>query len=655
MATFQELMAYQQSGQNAPDGGGGDSMPQMRALAEERRRLAIAELERRARLRQATAAQAAGGSEPTGQLIERNSAAIDRAQGGAVAPEDARRLALMALAEKTRRQRDRGTGQRTFEITAPDGQTFRVQGTDPQSAFTDWQASQQEQPTMPQEGMAQLSDMSSRPIVGGRDARGIPNENQWAGGVLPNPQQAVRNMRDNLFGDDDPTTLNRGEMTAAALNKAGEAMTMGLVGDEAAGAFDAATGRGDYAERRDFYRAQERQLEEQAPGVALGAEVAGALIGPGKGAGAFVNRGVGTAARIGRGAAVGAGSGAVYGAAEGEGGEGRAFEGAKGALAGAVGGAGFTALGQGFNRVAQRLSRDPAARAVVPTLEGLKAEAQGLYAAAEASGAKLPQGRMVSLRNSTNNVLKSAGYNPRLHPRLSVVLDELDDLAKGPQGLQQVEQLRRIAGNASQSMQPDERRLGALVIDRIDETIEGMGEGSKPLQQAREVWGRMRRMESVEALIEDASNSPNFEQALATKFRAMLRNTRKMRGFSSVERQAMARIASGKSVAGALQGLGKIMSPTGLMGAVTSGGAIMGAGPAGVLVPMAGIAARTAGNAGVRKQAQNVLNTVGRTDAQRAAADSMLRQGNALAPLSGMTPQANEALSQLLRQRLLEQ
>ncbi len=74
-----------------------------------------------------------------------------------------------------------------------------------------------------------------------------------------------------------------------------------------------------------------------------------------------------------------------------------------------------------------------------------------------------------------------------------------------------------------------------------------------------------------------------------------------MRGFSSAERQAMARIASGKSVAGALQGLGKIMSPTGRKGAVTSGGAILGVGSAGVAVPMTGIAASAAGDAGVRK------------------------------------------------------
>lgn len=588
------------------------------------------EAERRRALARQQMPQGGQSPEPTGQLIDRNRAAIDRSEGQPLAPHNDPAKIMQAL----RNAHDVGDTEalKRLALMAAQAELRRRRALE---AAQDEQSRRQGQPPLPQEGMAQLSDMTRRPIVGGRDAQGIPNQNQWAGGVLPNPRQAVRNMRDNVMGDSDPTTLNRGEMTAAALNKAGEAMTLGLVGDEAAGAFDAATGRGDYTERRDFYRSQERQLEDQAPGVALGAEVAGALLGPGKGAGAFVNRGVGTAARIGRGAGVGAAAGAVYGAAEGEGREGRAFEGAKGALLGGAGGAGFTALGQGFNRVAQSLSRDPATRAVVPTLEGLKAEAQGLYAAAEASGVKLQQGRMVSLRNSTNNVLKSAGYNPRLHPRLSVVLDELDDLAKGPQGLQQVEQLRRIAGNAAQSMQPDERRLGSLVIDRIDDTIEGMGEGSKPLQQAREVWGRMRRMESVEALIEDASNSPNFEQALATKFRALLRNPRKLRGFSSAERQAMAKIASGKSVSGALQGLGRLMSPTGLMGAVTSGGAIMGAGPAGLAVPVAGMAARAAGNAGVRRQAQNVLNTVGRTDAQRNTADALLSRGNALAPLSG--------------------
>ena len=39
-------------------------------------------------------------------------------------------------------------------------------------------------------------------------------------------------LRDNLLGDDDPSTQNLGERIGSTLNKAGEAMTFGLIGDE---------------------------------------------------------------------------------------------------------------------------------------------------------------------------------------------------------------------------------------------------------------------------------------------------------------------------------------------------------------------------------------------------------------------------------------
>ena len=53
-----------------------------------------------------------------------------------------------------------------------------------------------------------------------------------------------------------------------------------------------------------------------------------------------------------------------------------------------------------------------------------------------------------------------------------------------------------------------------MVIDGIDDTIGELGEGSKHFAEAKDIWARMRRLEAVEAIIEDASNSPNFEQAL---------------------------------------------------------------------------------------------------------------------------------------------
>ena len=63
-----------------------------------------------------------------------------------------------------------------------------------------------------------------------------------------------------------------------------------------------------------------------------------------------------------------------------------------------------------------------------------------------------------------------------------------------------------VVGKASQSIQPDERRLAAVVIDRVDDLVKELGEGAAPLRQAREVWGRMRRLERAEGRVENAAN-----------------------------------------------------------------------------------------------------------------------------------------------------
>lgn len=93
----------------------------------------------------------------------------------------------------------------------------------------------------------------------------------------PSPQadmSAAGRFRDNIFGVQDGVQ-STGEKIAAWLNKGGESLTMGVVGDEAAAATDAMLGRGGYDQRRDQYRQQEAQLEAENPGAALAADVGG--------------------------------------------------------------------------------------------------------------------------------------------------------------------------------------------------------------------------------------------------------------------------------------------------------------------------------------------------------------------------------------------
>lgn len=439
-------------------------------------------------------------------------------------------------------------------------------------------------------------------------------------------------FRRTFLDDGDPANMNLGEKIAAGLNIAGESMTMGLIGDEAAGAFDQLIGRGDYEARRDFYRDQEAQFRESNPKTAIAADIGGALLGPGKGAGAFINKGVGTGARVARGAAVGGAIGAIYGAAEGEGDAvDRISPALQGATAGAVGGGVLTGVGQGFLRASQALSRSQSAKEAAPAVGGLKDAAQRLYQQIDESGVVVPQGQVKGLKAATERIAKDAGYHPRLHPRVSVLLDEINTMQSGPTGLRDMQALRRIAGNAAQSIQPDERRIAAKLIDNIDDTVERVA-GGEGMREANKMWAKMRRFEAIENIIEDAANSPNFERTVQTKLRALLRNKRRTRGFSGDELRAIAKIAQGDVTSRTLDALGKALSPNSISGVALTGGAAYASGPGAIAIPAAGMGMKAVANAMTRGRVQDLRNMMGRTPQQDAVARALLAQKNALAP-----------------------
>lgn len=165
----------------------------------------------------------------------------------------------------------------------------------------------------------------------------------------------VERIVDNVVGLDNDYQ-SAGETMAAALNKGGESMTLGIVGDEAAGRFDQMIGRGDAAERTEFYRQQERDLEENNPRIALASEIAPAFI-PGAGAARAVKAVQGVAGRTGAAMGLGAASGATYGAMEGETGEERATGAAQGAALGGLFGAAAPKIGDVLTGIPGGVSR----------------------------------------------------------------------------------------------------------------------------------------------------------------------------------------------------------------------------------------------------------------------------------------------------------
>lgn len=161
-------------------------------------------------------------------------------------------------------------------------------------------------------------------------------------GGAPSPEAPQRSLGtilyDNLVGQDDGV-MSFGEKLGTALNKAGESMTAGIVGDEANAAIESALSPATYDERLKHHRDAEAQLERENPGVALGAEIGGAMLPVGGVALGLKGAGMGT--RMLLSGLAGAGQAGTYGFMEGEGAQDRLHDAEVNAAIGGLAGAAF--------------------------------------------------------------------------------------------------------------------------------------------------------------------------------------------------------------------------------------------------------------------------------------------------------------------------
>ena len=379
--------------------------------------------------------------------------------------------------------------------------------------------------------------------------------------------------------------------------------------------------------------------QDQNPGKALTAQVAGAIVGPGKGSAGFVNAGTSTATRVGRGAVAGAGTSAAYGFGDGEGGAWeRAVNAAWSAPIGLATGGALIGAGQGFSRAAEALKSKFGDKvpglAVIDELRGV---ADRLYAEASRNGASVPERRIKAMVRTATARLNKAGFDPGLHPRVQTVLNRLNS-ETGDKTLSQMEILRRVAGNAAASLQPDEKRIAGILIDTIDDVASKIG-GSKTLVAARATWAKVKKLEMVESAVERASLADNVPAALQSEFRRILKSPKLSRGLTKAERAAMAKMTRAVDVEKGLRHLGQILSLKGNSGLPLAAAAGYATNPiAGFALPLVGVGARAMAKRVQKSKLENVREVVaGRPPMARnalaatVAAPNAVDQQNALA------------------------
>jgi hypothetical protein len=246
---------------------------------------------------------------------------------------------------------------------------------------------------------------------------------------------------------------------------------------------------------------------------------------------------------------------------------------------------------------------------VIPTIESLKQQAGQQYKFAEDAGAVFKKNSFKTFADSLEPQLRKEGFNVTLHPGVFAALKEIKDAAKTDVTLENAEILRRIGNAAKSSISADERRVGGVLIDKLDDFIEGaqpnqLKSGSKEavdaLVSARDLWKRSRKGDILQEIFDTAElradanfSQSGMEQALRSRLVNLATNAKKMRTFTKEEQAAIKDTAKGGSIQNILRWAGKY-SPTSAI--ATASGSYVGAsllGPAGAIIaPAVGLTAR---------------------------------------------------------------
>lgn len=430
-------------------------------------------------------------------------------------------------------------------------------------------------------GLASLSAMTQDP------AAALDAERSKGRGI-------GQTIYDNVIGDPTDGVQSHGEALGTWMNRAGETMTLGTVGDEASAvAYSALPGR-TYEGELNRFRDNEANMSTAGR---VSADVFGAVLPAMTGIG-LATKAPTVLGAMSRGAAIGGAQGATMGFMEGEGGlQDRASNAlSSGALGAALGGTIGPAVGALTDKVSQGLAnRRAIAEAIkgAPTTDQLRAAGNAAYKAVDDAGVVVKPEAFAGMADDVTGAMRRGGLDEgmgSLTPQAARVAAIMDDtVAKNADTgipFSEIDLLRRKAGvPASNMATPLESRLGSQAIEGMDDFVNKLtpdqvvsGDAAALpalIGKARETWTRMSKSQKIDDAIENSRNYLSGEASgIRNQFAAILKNPKTARGFSDLEKEAMRKVINGSIPEKLLNLMGGGIGQTATMG--------MGAGMGGI-------------------------------------------------------------------------
>lgn len=265
--------------------------------------------------------------------------------------------------------------------------------------------------------------------------------------------------------------------------------------------------------------------------------------------------------------------------------------------------------GRGLEPVPRAASRQAA-----PSIDELRAAKNAAYKAAEDAGVTVSGRDMTRFKVELVKDMQEKRLNKKLHPDS---YEAVQEILRSPNEitLTQLDQLRQLVGDARMAPKKADAWRASRIIEHIDKLEDGLTGNHPGFKEARALNQRLAKAETIERVFQSAKRAvganytvAGMETALRQKFRSLIENDKKMRGFTAEERAAIDSFISGGKADNFLRKVGKF-APDGTISGWTAILASM-ANPALAIVPAAGSVAKFASSRRGIKNANKISEMV---------------------------------------------
>lgn len=376
-------------------------------------------------------------------------------------------------------------------------------------------------------------------------------------------------------------------------------------------------------------REKSRKFADDNPVLATGANIAGA-VATGLGAAKAGLTLTGATKTVPGAVGAGMGEGTAYGLIWGAGASEGDFE--KNALdalaSGAVGAVLGGAISGAIQKIANSGARAGVVRALKPTAD-LKVARDTAYQTVDALGATYAPKQVDALVSRIVAGAKRNAVNARLHKGAQAAMDYAETLRGRPATLTEIDQLRQIvARDAGGSAVPADKAFASRMIDQIDDFIQRSAprnlnvtgaagrDAHKAVLKARKAHSVFKKSELIDRILIEAADQAgsahagaNRNNTIRASFKNLLKNDKKIRGFSAEEKGIMRRIVRGSKKDNVLRLVGRLSpSSGGLMSYLNA--AAFYVNPASAVVSGASVAAKSAADKGTQRAVGNLQAAV---------------------------------------------